>query len=155
MKNKFFISIILLFFVSSCSISNPLKKKVKVTYLDCPKSLVLFPASKITTNNSNIEFLNDYSLNCYKINNQEIAEVSINYNIKLINFNEEIPEYQMKLLVFVTNKKEDLKLQEFTIVKDLKIEEKKQKSFNYNFNDKIQIKISDYENGIKLFLGII
>ena len=154
MKNKFFILIILLFFVSSCSISNPLKKEANVTYLDCPKSLILLPASKIIINNLTIELPNEYQLNCYQINKSEIVEISIDYKLILKLSEEEIKEHQILFLAFITNKNEDKKLEELRVEKNLGLNKSNKNTFEYNFNDKIQIAIEDYEKGIKLFIGI-
>lgn len=155
MKNKFFISLILIFFVSSCSISNPLKKEAKVTYLECPKSLILLPASKIIKNNSTIELPNEYQLNCYQINQSEIVEISIDYKLVLKSTVEEIKEHQVKFLVFITNKNEDKKIEEMRTIKNLGSNKSKKNLFEYNFSDKIQISSNDYYKGIKLFIGII
>ena len=53
-NNKFIICFILTFFLVSCSISNPLKKELKVTNKDCPQSLILYEARSITLDNANI-----------------------------------------------------------------------------------------------------
>ena len=140
--------------MSSCSISNPLKKEDKITYLDCPKSLILLPASKIIKNNSTIELPNDYQLNCYQINQSEIVEISIDYKLILKLSEEEIKEHQIQFLAFITNKNEDKKLEELRVVKSLDLNKSNKNIFEYNFNDKIQIAIEDYEKGIKLFMGI-
>ncbi len=154
MKNKFFISLILIIFVSSCSISNPLKKEAKVTYLECPKSLILLPASKIIKNNSTIELPNDYQLNCYQINQSEIVEITIDYKLILKLSEDEIQEHQVQFLAFITNKEEDKKVEEIRVIKNLGLNKSNKNILEYNFNDKIQIAIEDYEKGIKLFIGI-
>ena len=63
---KFFILLIssLLFF-NACSIKNPLSKKSKITYIDCPKTLILSPGSKISNDQITMTLNKNYSMNCY------------------------------------------------------------------------------------------
>ena len=63
---KFFILLIssLLFF-NACSIKNPLSKKSKITYIDCPKTLILAPGSKISNDQITMKLNKNYSMNCY------------------------------------------------------------------------------------------
>ena len=62
---KSFISTILsLFILSSCSLKNPLSKKDNLTYLDCPKSLILAPGKSLSSENINISLSRDYSISC-------------------------------------------------------------------------------------------
>ena len=54
-NNKFIICFILTFFLVSCSISNPLKKELKVTNKDCPQSLILYEARSLNLGNANTQ----------------------------------------------------------------------------------------------------
>ena len=158
---KFFILLIssLLFF-NACSIKNPLSKKSKITYIDCPKTLILAPGSKISNDQITMTLNKNYSMNCY-LPEPESSKVVFEYNYTIeTTFNNHSSEIEkVEFIVFVTNKTEDLKVHEETHIKDIEINlsgEDLTKIYTQisNFSDKITLDKKIYEDGVKAFLAI-
>ena len=158
---KFFILLIssLLFF-NACSIKNPLSKKSKITYIDCPKTLILAPGSKISNDQITMTLNKNYSMNCY-LPEPESSQVVFEYNYTIeTTFNNPSSEIEkVEFIVFVTNKTEDLKVHEETHIKDIEIDlsgEDLTKIYTQisNFSDKITLDKKIYEDGVKAFLAI-
>ena len=155
MKNyKFIICLILTFFLVSCSISNPLKKESKVSNKDCPQSLILYEARSITLDNANIELQNNYNLSCYLLIDESKVEISTNYKINVRLSEEEKKTYVVDFMIFVTNLSEDITIAEFQYPKDLKIDREGYTWQNFDLNEKIQIDLDTYDEGIKIFYAI-
>src|SRR6056300_753123 len=158
---KFFILLIssLLFF-NACSIKNPLSKKSKITYIDCPKTLILAPGSKISNDQITMTLNKNYSMNCY-LPEPESSKVVFEYNYNIeTTFNNPSSEIEkVEFIVFVTNKTEDLKVHEETHMKDIEINlsgEDLTKIYTQisNFSDIITLDKKIYEDGVKAFLAI-
>jgi len=158
---KFFILLIssLLFF-NACSIKNPLSKKSKITYIDCPKTLILSPGSKISNDQITMTLNKNYSMNCY-LPEPESSQVVFEYNYTIeTTFNNPSSEIEkVEFIVFVTNKTEDLKVHEETHIKDIEINlsgEDLTKIYTQisNFSDIITLDKKIYEDGVKAFLAI-
>jgi hypothetical protein len=158
---KFFISLIssLLFF-NACSIKNPLSKKSKITYIDCPKTLILAPGSKISNDQITMKLNKNYSMNCY-LPEPESSKVVFEYNYTIeTTFNNPSSEIEkVEFIVFVTNKTEVLKVHEETHMKDIEINlsgEDLTKIYTQisNFSDIITLDKKIYEDGVKAFLAI-
>ena len=158
---KFFILLIssLLFF-NACSIKNPLSKKSKITYIDCPKTLILAPGSKISNDQFTMTLNKNYSTSCY-LPEPESNEVVFEYNYSIeTTFNNPSAETEkFEFIIFITNKTEDTKVHEETFIKDVEInlpEDKTTEPFTQisNFSDKIFLNQKLYENGVKTFLAI-
>ena len=158
---KFFILLIssLLFF-NACTIKNPLSKKSKITYIDCPKTLILAPGSKISNDQITMTLNKNYSMNCY-LPEPESSKVVFEYNYTIeTTFNNPSSEIEkVEFIVFVTNKTEDLKVHEETHIKDIEINlsgEDLTKIYTQisNFSDKITLDKKIYEDGVKAFLAI-
>ena len=79
MYKSFILAILLFSILSSCSLKNPLSKKVDLTYLDCPKSLILAPGKSLSLENINISLSKNYSINCY-FTEDNIDEVIFDFN---------------------------------------------------------------------------
>lgn len=158
---KFFILLIssLLFF-NACSIKNPLSKKSKITYIDCPKTLILAPGSKISNDQFTMTLNKNYSTSCYLLE-PESNEVVFEYNYSIeTTFNNPSAETEkFEFIIFITNKTEDTKVHEETFIKDIEInlpEDKTPEPFTQisNFSDKVFLNQKLYENGVKTFLAI-
>ena len=158
---KFFILLIssLLFF-NACSIKNPLSKKSKITYIDCPKTLILAPGSKISNDQFTMILNKNYSTSCY-LPEPESNEVvfEYNYSIETTFNNPSVETEKFEFIIFITNKTEDTKVHEETFIKDIEInlpEDKAPEPFTQisNFSDKIFLNQKLYENGVKTFLAI-
>ena len=158
---KFFILLISsLFFFNACSIKNPLSKKSKITYIDCPKTLILAPGSKISNDQITMTLNKNYSMNCY-LPEPESSQVVFEYNYTIeTTFNNPSSEIEkVEFIVFVTNKTEDLKVREETHIKDIEINlsgEDLTKIYTQisNFSDIITLDKNIYEDGVKAFLAI-
>ena len=158
---KFFILLISsLFFFNACSIKNPLSKKSKITYIDCPKTLILSPGSKISNDQITMTLNKNYSMNCY-LPEPESSQVVFEYNYTIeTTFNNPSSEIEkVEFIVFVTNKTEDLKVHEETHIKDIEINlsgEDLTKIYTQisNFSDIITLDKNIYEDGVKAFLAI-
>ena len=158
---KFFILLIssILFF-NACSVKNPLSKKSKITYIDCPKTLILAPGSKISNDQFSMKLNKNYSISCY-LPDPESKEVVFEYSYS-IETTYKTPSSKIEnieFIVFITNKNEDLKVHEKTFIKDIEVnllEDETTKSFTQitNLSDKIFLDQKLYENGVKTFLAI-
>ena len=153
-KNKFIICSILSFILVACSIPNPIKKEVKVTYKECPKSLILYKARSIDFGNTNIELQNDYNLSCYLFADEDSVEISTDYKLNIYLSDEDKNTYEVELIVFVTNLDEDNKIAEFKYQKEIKLDMEINKINSIDLNDKFQIDLDTYNQGIKIFYAI-
>ena len=158
---KLFILIMSSFlFFNACSIKNPLNNKSKFSYIDCPQTLILAPASKISNDQVSMRLKKDYFVNCY-LPKLDSAEVVIEYNYSIETLYK-IPNpkiEKIEFIVFITNKEEDIKVYEESFFKDVSInifEDEMPESFREvsNFRDQIIISKNLYESGIKSFLAI-
>ena len=153
-KNKFIICSILSFILVACSIPNPIKKEVKVTYKECPKSLILYKARSIDFGNTNIELKNDYNLSCYLFVDEDSIEISTDYKLNINLSDEDKNTYEVELIVFVTNLDEDYKIAEFKYQKEIKPDIEINKINSIYLNDKFQIDLDTYNQGIKILYAI-
>lgn len=147
-------------FFNACSIKNPLNNKSKFSYIDCPQTLILAPASKISNDQVTMTLNKGYSVNCY-LPEPDSTEVVIEYNYSIETLYK-IPNSKtekIEFIVFITNKDEDIMFYEESFFKDVSInifEDEMPESFREvsNFRDKIIIAKNLYENGIKSFIAI-
>jgi hypothetical protein len=147
-------------FFNACSIKNPLNNKSKYSFIDCPQTLILAPASKISNDQVTMTLNKGYSVNCY-LPEPDSTEVVIEYNYSIETLYK-IPNSKtekIEFIVFITNKKEDIKIYEESFFKDIAInisEDEMPELYKEvsNFNDKIIIAKNLYENGIKSFIAI-
>ena len=154
-KNKFIICSFLSFILVACSIPNTLKKKeVKVTYKECPQSLILYKARSLDFGNTNIELKNDYNLSCYLFVDEDSVEISTDYKLNIYLYDEDKNTYEVELIVFVTNLNEDYKIAEFKYQKEIKPDIEINKINSIDLNDKFQIDLDTYNQGIKIFYAI-
>jgi len=160
MLNFFILLISSLLFFNACSIKNPLSKKSNIKYIDCHKSLILAPCSKISNDKITMKLNKNYSMNCY-LPEPESSQVVFEYNYTIeTTFNNPSSEIEkVEFIVFVTNKTEDLKVHEETHIKDIEIDlsgEDLTKIYTQisNFSDKITLDKKIYEDGVKAFLAI-
>lgn len=158
---KLFILIMSSFlFFNACSIKNPLNNKSKFSYIDCPQTLILAPASKISNDQVSMRLKKDYFVNCYlpKLDSAEVV-IEYNYSIETLYKIPNSKTEKIEFIVFITNKKEDIKIYEESFFKDIAInisEDEMPELYKEvsNFNDKIIIAKNLYENGIKSFIAI-
>ena len=153
-KIKFIICFITTFLIFACSFPNPLKKEVKITSKDCPKSLILYEARSLDLGNAKIKLKTDYNLSCYLLVDKDIVEISTDYEINVLLSEEEKNTYVIDFIIFVTDLSEDNKLAEFNYSKDLKLVKEGYKWHDFSFNEKFQIPLNTYDLGIKIFYAI-
>ena len=157
MYKSFILAILLFSILSSCSLKNPLSKKVDLTYLDCPKSLILAPGKSLSLENINISLSKDYSINCY-FTEDNIDEVIFDFNYELnidVN-NTELKKTNTDFWIFVTNKEESEKILESSFTKSLDLLEAIQENnqLSLSFKDSVKLKRYEYDQGIKIFLSL-
>jgi len=147
-------------FFNACSIKNPLNNKSKFSYIDCPQTLILAPASKISNDQVTMRLKKDYFVSCYlpKSDSTEVV-IEYNYSIETLYKIPNSKTEKIEFIVFITNKKEDIKIYEESFFKDIAInisEDEMPELYKEvsNFNDKITIAKNLYENGIKSFIAI-
>ena len=157
MYKSFILAILLFSILSSCSLKNPLSKKVVLTYLDCPKSLILAPGKSLSLENINISLSKDYSINCY-FTEDNIDEVifDFNYQLNIDVKNTELKKINADFWIFVTNKEESEKILESSFTKSLDLSQAIQENnqLSLSFKDSVKLKRYEYDQGIKIFLSL-
>ena len=158
MKNKFIKFCILSLFIASCSTTNPLKKQSKIISKNCPQSLILYQARAFEFDDASVEIPTGYTLNCYLIEEKGIVEISTNYSLNLRIKEKEKEEeekiYKVNLIIFVTDQTNEILIEEFQFLKELKIQDNNRDNIIFSYNDKIQINLKTYNSGIKIFYAI-
>ena len=148
-------------FITSCSIKNLLNQNSQVVYLDCPKTLILAPASKIIEDGATLNLNKNYSMTCYSPNiDSTDVFFDFNYVIELSHSNDANLYSDFNLFLFITNNSENEKIYDDSFSKMIEINKKdNDKEINYksehSFSDQLIINKSTYENGLKIFIGII
>ena len=157
MYKSFILAILLFSILSSCSLKNPLSKKVDLTYLDCPKSLILAPGKSLSLENINISLSKDYSINCY-FTEDNIDEVifDFNYQLNIDVKNTKLKKTNADFWIFVTNKEESEKILESSFTKSLDLSQAIQENnqLSLSFKDSVKLKRYEYDQGIKIFLSL-
>ena len=158
MYKLFILAILSLSIFSSCSFNNPLSKKAKLTYLECPKSLILAPGSSLIKENINISLINNYSINCYYIDDiEEEIIFDFDYELSADISNSDKSLTTVNFWIFLTNKKETKKISESSFNKSLDLSDYNEVTSNnisYSFSDSITISRSEYSDGLRIFLSI-
>ena len=161
MYNSLLIVIILSFFINSCSFKNPLSKNSQVVYVDCPKTLILAPASKIIEDGASLNLNKNYTMTCYSPN-LDSTDVFFDFNYLIeLSHNDDANLYRdFDFIVFITNKSENEKIYEQSFVQNIEIEkssDEKLKKYEstHSFSDQLIIDKSTYTKGIKVFIGIL
>jgi len=160
MIKSFILIILSLFFLNACSKGKLFNNKSQITYIDCPKALILGPASKIVKQEAVISLNKIYSLNCYvPVSGSGEAIIDFDYLIDFDAYKNPNEDYEFEFVVFVTNKKENEKFYEGRFIKKFEIQLNDDDLSNYKnqieFKDQIQFQKSIYDQGIKIFIGII
>ena len=155
---KLLISAILSFFIfSSCSFKNSLSKKDYLTYLDCPKSLILEPGKSISFENINISLSKDYSINCYFTESYKDDVIfDFNYQLEFDAFSPELKDTDVDFWIFVTNKEETKIILERKFTKFLDFTQAVQgdNQISLLFNDTLKLKRYEYDKGVKIFISL-
>jgi len=157
MFKTFILTFLSIFIISSCSIKNPFPKKNELIYLDCPKSLILLAGSKKIQDNVIIGINKNYKIDCFYYSNEPNTVIfEINY---IIDTNNVLPDSEILLFdfwVFLTNKKENIKVNEqmFQKVIDFGSIEDESEDIKFSFLDQIIIDKQKYEDGLKIFISL-
>ena len=157
MFKTFILTFLSIFIISSCSIKNPFSKKNELIYLDCPKSLILLAGSKKIQDNVIIGINKNYKIDCFYYSNEPNTVIfEINY---IIDTNNVLPDSDILLFdfwVFLTNKKENIKVNEqiFQKVIDFGSIEDESENIKFSFLDQIIIDKQKYEDGLKIFISL-
>ena len=154
MKNKFIIICILSLFITSCFTLNTQKKETKITVKDCPQSLILYQKRAVDLDNATIEFPLGYKFSCNLKEKEGVVEISTDYSLNVSLKEQEKKIFQVDLIIFATDKSEEIIFEEFRFSKELNIQNKEQKFFVFNFNDSIKIDSNIFNSGIKLYYAL-
>lgn len=147
--------------ITSCSFKNPFNQNSQVVYVDCPKTLILAPASKIIEDGATLNLNKNYSMTCYSPNlDSTDVFFDFNYVIELSHSNDANLYRDFNFIVFITNKSENEKFYEESFVQNIEIEENSDEKLikyesTHSFSDQLIIDKSTYTNGIKVFIGIL
>ena len=156
MRKLFILAIISLSLLSSCSFNNPLSKKAKLAYVDCPKSLILAPGKSSIKDNINISLKKDYLITCYYIEDQENEIIfDFKYELDIDASNSESNLINFEFWVFLTNKEESEKILENKFNQFLDLSQRVEDNINpLEFVNTVNVKRSDYDQGLKIFISL-
>ena len=146
-----------IFILSSCNIKNPLSKKNQLSYVDCPKSLILLSGSKIIQSDAILSLNKNYEVTCYyDTNDSENIIFQFNYLVDAnftLNDSNVIP---FEFWVFLTNKNEDIKVskQKYNKFIERTLENDDTTSSQFSFSDQVLLSRDTYESGLKIFISL-
>ena len=144
---KNFILAILALSIISCSVKNPFNKKSSYSYLECPQLLILAKASSINYKDRNIKISKDINQSCYSIAEGDDVFIDISYFLENLQSEDPI-ELNFNFYAFLTDKDEDIKINEFkfnNLITD---------SNQSQLEHQITIKKEVFQKGVKIFIGI-
>ena len=144
---KNFILAILALSIISCSVKNPFNKKSSYSYLECPQLLILAKASSINYEDQDIKISKDVSQGCYTTAESEDVFIDISYFLENLQSEDPI-ELNFNFYAFLTDKDEDIKINEFkfnNLITD---------SNQSQLEHQITIKKDVFQKGVKIFIGI-
>ena len=144
---KNFILAILALSIISCSVKNPFNKKSSYSYLECPQLLILAKASSINYKDQNIKISKEVSQSCYTKDKSEDVFIDISYLLENLQSEDPI-ELNFNFYAFLTDKNEDIKINEFkfnNLITD---------SNQSQLEHQITIKKEVFQKGVKIFIGI-
>jgi hypothetical protein len=148
------------FFFASCSFKSPISKKSQITSVECPKTLILAPASKIIDEHFSYSLNKNYSMTCYS-HTLDSDKVFFDFTYTIDLFFSEVTNLSpnFNFIVFITDKNENEKIYEESFINNIEIDENndaKMESYEnkYSFSDQLIIDKSIYDKGIKVFIGI-
>lgn len=161
MQKSLILVILSVFLFTSCGFKNPLSKMSNVTYIDCPKTLILAPASKIIDDQITLNLNKNYSMTCYS-SNLNSSDVFFDFDYVIDSSYNDVTNLSrnFNFIVFITNKSESEKIYEETFIKNIEIKENSDEILindviKYPFSDQLTIDKSIYDKGIKIFIGIL
>ena len=115
---------------------------------------LLYEARTFYFDDAIVELPTGYDLSCYLIEQEGVVEISTNYSLNVHLKEKEKEIYQVDLIIFVTDKSEEIIFEEFRFPKELNIQSEEQKNLVFNFTDKIKIDSDIYNSGIKLYYAL-
>ena len=149
------------FLITSCSFKNSFNQNSQVVYVDCPKTLILAPASKIIEEGASLNLNKNYTMTCYSPN-LDSTDVFFDFNYLIeLSHNDDANLYRdFDFIVFITNKSENEKIYEQSFIQNIEIEkssDEKLKKYEstHSFSNQLIIDKSTYTKGIKVFIGIL
>ena len=114
----------------------------------------MYKARSIDFGSTNIELQNDYDLSCYLFVDEDSVEISTDYKLNINLSDEDKNTYEVEFIVFVTNLDKDNKIAEFKYQKEIKLDMEINKINSIYLNDKFQVDLDTYNQGIKIFYAI-
>ena len=157
MFKTFILTFLSLFILTSCNFKNLIPKKNELIYIDCPKSLILLAGSKKIEKDIILSINKNYTIDCFYNTDQPDKTIfEINYIIDAKNVIDEPNIILFDFWVFLTNKMENLKIEEFVFQKVIDFEpiEKDIKVLQFSFSDQFNIDTNKYKEGLKIFISL-
>ena len=144
---KNFILAILALSIISCSVKNPFNKKNSYTYLECPQLLILAKANNINYKDQVIKISKDVSQSCYTKSESEDVFIDISYFLENLQSEDPI-ELNFNFYAFLTDKGEDIKINEFKFSNLITDSNQSQLEHQITINKDV------FQKGVKIFIGI-
>ena len=157
MFKKIILTFLCLFILTSCNFKNLIPKKNELIYIDCPKSLILLAGSKKIEKDAILSINKNYTIDCFYNTDQPDKTIfEINYIIDAKNVIDEPNIILFDFWVFLTNKMENLKIEEFVFQKVIDFEpiEKDIEVLQFSFSDQFNIDTNKYKEGLKIFISL-
>ena len=157
MFKTFILTFLCLFILTSCNFKNLIPKKNELIYIDCPKSLILLAGSKKIEKDVILSINKNYTIDCFYNTDQPDKTVfEINYIIdakNVINYPDLI---LFDFWIFLTNKKENIKIEEFVFQKIIDFEaiDNDSEVLQFSFSDQVDIDTEKYKKGLKIFISL-
>ena len=102
-----------------------------------------------------VELSTGYDLSCYLIEQEGVVEISTNYSLNVHLKEKEKEIYQVYLTIFVTDQTNEILIEEFQFLKELKIQDNDLDDIIFSYNDKIQINLKLTIQVLKYFMLLI
>ena len=157
MFKTFILTFLSLFILTSCNFKNLIPKKNELIYIDCPKSLILLAGSKKIEKDIILSINKNYTIDCFYNTDQPDKTIfEINYIIDAKNVTDEPNIILFDFWVFLTNKMENLKIEEFVFQKVIDFEpiENDIEVLQFSFSDQVIIDTDKYKEGLKIFISL-
>ena len=157
MFKTFILTFLSIFILTSCNFKKLIPKKNETLYLDCPKSLILLAGSKKIDKDAILSINKNYTIDCFYNTDQPDKTVfEINYIIDTKNVINNPDLILFDFWIFLTNKKENIKIEEFVFQKIIDFEpiESDIEVLQFSFSDQVNIDTDKYKEGLKIFISL-
>ncbi len=157
MFKKFILTFLFLCILTSCNFKKLIPKNNELVYIDCPKSLILLAGSKKIEKDVILSINKNYRIDCFYNTDQPDKTIfEINYIIDATNSDTDTSLLSFDFWVFLTNKKENIKIDELVFQKIIDFEsiDNDSEFSQFSFKDQVIIDSEKYKEGIKIFISL-